>query len=170
MTSATWDTGSLAVILRFRVSSRPVTRCLRLFLMGFVQKRRLSTFFQWLIIEKSQNWPDLRSLMSNLCDDHFIDTVTHINRWKVQGDRSFGVGIMTSIQTFSEVRSFNVTWWPDLEWPGSEIFTTCAKRMYEQVYQKWRRCAPPFLRYLRKSWGGVKSSPARPGLKVFELK
>ena len=34
---------------------------------------------------------------------------------------------MTSIQTFSEVRSLDVTWLPDLEWPGYEIFATCAR-------------------------------------------
>ena len=62
-----------------------------------------------------------------------------VSRWS-----GFGVA-MTSLQTFSEVRSLNVTWWPDLEWPGSEVFTLCAKKMYEQVYQKRRRVAPPFF-------------------------
>ena len=80
-----------------------------------------------------------------------------INRWKFQGDRSVGV-LMTSIQPFSVVRSFDVTWWPDLEWPGSEIFTTNAEKMYKQVCQKWRRSARPFLKYLRKIWGGVQTT------------
>ena len=64
-----------------------------------------------------------------LRDTHFIDPVRDIICWKFQCDKLFGV-TMTSIQTFSEVRSFDVTWWPDLEWPGSEIFT-CAKKMYD---------------------------------------
>ena len=36
-------------------------------------------------------------------------TGTDINRWKFQGDRAFGVA-MTSIQTFSEVMSLDMTW------------------------------------------------------------
>ena len=55
------------------------------------------------------------------------------NRWKFQGDQTFGVA-MTSIQTFSEMRSLDLTWWPDLERPGSEIFT-CVEKMYEQGCQ-----------------------------------
>ena len=55
-----------------------------------------------------------------------------INLWNFQGDWSFGVP-MTSIKTFSEVRSLGMTWWPDLEWPGPEIFRTGAKKMYEKV-------------------------------------
>ena len=42
-------------------------------------------------------------------DRHFIDTVTDINRRNFQGERSFSVAT-TSIQTFSEVRSLDVTW------------------------------------------------------------
>ena len=84
---------------------------------------------------------------------------TDINCWKFQGDRSFGVAL-TSIQTFSEVRSLDVTWWPDLEWPESEIFTTCAEKMYEQTYQK-----RPLLRYSRKTWRGVPPQAQR-GLKL----
>ena len=37
---------------------------------------------------------------------------------------------MQSIQTFSKVRSLDVTWLPDFERPGSEILTTCAQKMY----------------------------------------
>ena len=31
---------------------------------------------------------------------------------------------------FSKVMYLDVTWLPDLERPGSEIFRTCAKKMY----------------------------------------
>ena len=34
------------------------------------------------------------------------------------------------------MRSLDVTWWPDLEWPGSEIVSIFAEKMYEQVCQK----------------------------------
>ena len=127
--------------------------------MVFFQKRRLSFFSHWLIMERSQNWPDLGSPISKFWDIHFIDTLACSNRWKFQGNRSVGVALR-NIQTFYEVRSLDVTWWPDLAWPGSEIFTTCAEKMYDKVCQKRRRAAPPFLSYSQKtSWGGVQTPP-----------
>ena len=128
------DEGSLVAIFRLRVSSLPVTWFFRVFRMVFVQKRRLSFFFHWRIKERSQNLPALRSLISKFRDIRFITTVTDIKvilkrilKWKFQGDRSFGVA-MPSIQTFFEVRSLDVTWWPHLEWLGSEILTKLWKR------------------------------------------
>ena len=53
------DDESLVAIFRLRASSLPVTRCLRVFRMFFFQKRRLSFFSHWLIMERSQKWPDL---------------------------------------------------------------------------------------------------------------
>ena len=87
---------------------------------------------------------------------HFIDAVTNISRWKFQGDRSFGVA-MTSIQAFSEAMSLDVTWWPDLEWPGSKILhNMCGKDVCTGVP------APPFSRYVReKPEGGVFKHPHR---------
>ena len=116
-------------------------------------------------MERSQNWPDLRSSISKFRDIRFIDTGTDINRWKFQGDRSFGVA-MTNIQSFSEERSLDVTWWPDLEWPGSEIFTKFAEKMHKQLCQKRRRSAPPFSSYRWKTWKGVfkHPPPARRGI------
>ena len=61
-------------------------------------------------MERSQNLPDFGSQISKFRDKHFVDTGTDINRWKFQGDQAFGVAMTTSIQTFSEVRSFDVAW------------------------------------------------------------
>ena len=70
----------------------------------------------------------------------------HVENWtgQSQGNRSVSVA-MTSIQTFYEVRSLDVTWWPNLERPGSESYTTYAENMYLQVFQKRRRYELPFL-------------------------
>ena len=125
---------SLVAIFRFRVSSLPVTRCLRVFQIVFVQKRRLSILSHLLIMDRSQIWPDLGSPISKFRDIGTLATGTDINLWKFR-DRSFGVA-MTSVQTFSEVRSLDATWRPDFEWPGSEILTTCAEEMYTQVCLK----------------------------------
>ena len=74
----------------------------------------------------------------------------------IQGDRSLGVA-MTSIQS-SEVRSRDVIWWLDIEWPVSEIFTTYAERMYEPVCKNSGSERRRFLD-LRKTCGGVDPSP-----------
>ena len=128
-------------------------------------KRGAFHFSHWLIMERSQNWSGLGSPISKFQDIYFIDTGTDINRWTFQGDWAFGVAIK-SIQTLSEVRSLDVTWWPDLEWPGSEIFTICAERMYQQVYQKMVvLCAAVFFFFLdicEKTWGGVQTPPPSP--------
>ena len=92
------DEGSLVASFRFRVSSLPVTWCLRMLRMVFIQNRRLSNFSHWLIMETSQNWHNLRSPISKFRDTSFIDTITAINHWKYQGGHSVGVA-MTSIQT-----------------------------------------------------------------------
>ena len=52
-----WRRKELVAIIRFRVSSIPTTRCLRVVRMVFVQKSRLSIFAYRLIMERSQNWP-----------------------------------------------------------------------------------------------------------------
>ena len=118
--------GPLVAIFRLRVSSLPVTRCLRVFRMVFFQKRHLSFFSHWLIMERSLNWPNIGTRISKFQDIHFIDTGTDINHpLKV----STCSGIRCSYdehQTFSEAMTLDVTWWPDLWWPGFEIFTTRA--------------------------------------------
>ena len=75
----TIDEGPSVAIFRLRVSILPLTRCLREFWMVFVQKKRLSFFSHLLIMERSQNWPDLRSPISKFRDTRFIDTGTDIN-------------------------------------------------------------------------------------------
>ena len=109
-------------------------------------------------MERSQKWPDLRSPISKFWDIHFIDTVACSNRWKFQGNRSVGVAL-TKIQTFYEMTSLDVTWWPNLAWPGSEIFTICVEMMYDKVCQKRWRCAPPFLDNMEKTGGGGLNNP-----------
>ena len=83
------DEGSPVTIFRLNVLILPVTRCLRVFWMVFVQKRRLSIFSHWLM-ERSQNWPDLSLPISKSPNMPFIYTCMDIDIWKFQGDRSFG--------------------------------------------------------------------------------
>ena len=55
-----------------------------------------------------------------------LDTVIHVNRWKFQGDRLVGVCSYEEHSNVYQLRSMDATWWPDLEWPGYDIFITCA--------------------------------------------
>ena len=110
------EEGSLVAIFQFRLSILPVNRCLRMFMMIFVQNRRFTIFSHWLILERSQNSPDLTwSPISKLWDKHFVDTVTCINRWKFQGNGSVGVAL-TGFQTFHEVTWHDLVTWPCVTW------------------------------------------------------
>ena len=68
---------------------------------------------------------------------------------------------MTSIQTFSDVRSLDVTLWPDLEWPESETFTTWAEKMH----QERRR----FLDIFGKPEGVSKQPPGTARVNMFHI-
>ena len=48
--------------------------------MAFVQNRRLSIFSHWIIIERPQNWPDLRSPISKFRDTRLIGFYTRFYR------------------------------------------------------------------------------------------
>ena len=76
----------------------------------------------FICVPFTYNGEYLGALISKFRDTHFIDIITKINRWKFQGGRSLGVP-MTSIQTFSEVRSLGVTWWPDLRSPIVDLLS-----------------------------------------------
>ena len=78
---------------------------------------------------------------------------------------------LTQLQNFSEVGSRDEGWWPDLTWPGAKILRQCVEKMNEQLYQARRRCAPPFLRYLQKTWGGGAeiTPPGCARVKVIEV-
>ena len=154
------EEGSLVAIFRFRMSIIPETRRLRMFRMAFIQNKRFSISSHWLIMKRSQNWPDLTSPISKFGDIHFIDTITSINRWKYQGNRLVGVAL-TSIQTFYEVRSLDVACWHNLAWPGSETFTTYVEKMHDKVCQKRRHCATQFFGNLEKRRGLSAAPPQR---------
>ena len=105
------DEGSPVTIFRLRMSILPVTRCLRVLWMVFVQKRPF-IFLPLTYNGEVAKLTDLRSPISKFRDIRFIDTGTNINGWKLQGDRSFGVA-MANIQSFSEV----VIWRDLVTWP-----------------------------------------------------
>ena len=62
----------------------------------------------------------------------FVGTDTLIIFWKFHIDSLQTISTALS-QMFLKVGSLNVTWRPDLRWPGAEIFTKGAEKMNEVV-------------------------------------
>ena len=145
------DEGSPVTIFRLRVSILPVTRCFRVFWMVFMQKRRLSFSSHWLIMERSQNWPDLRSPISKFRDMRFIDTGTDINRWTFQGDRSFGVA-MTNIQTCLTLSDL-----------GPKFSQSMQKRCMNSCTKNGGAPRGRFPAICEKPEWGCSNTPSRPG-------
>ena len=116
------DEGSPVTIFRLRVSSLPVNRC-QCFEWLSSNKRRLSFFFHWLRY-----------------NGEVTKFIFH-RYW--YGYQSLKVSRQTfSRSSFDEHSNFlwgevtYVTWWPDLAWPGSRIFTPYAEKMYYKLCQK----------------------------------
>ena len=120
------DEGSLVAIFRLGVSSLLLIQCLRVFRMVFVQKRRFSFLSHGLLMERPQNWTDLRSPISKFRDTHlYFIYITDIHRWKFRGDRSSGVA-MTSIKLFAR--------WSDLMWPGDLTLSDLGLKVVHYVF------------------------------------
>ena len=102
---------------------------------------------------RSRNWPDLWWQISKIRDIQVVDIYDLMKRWRFETNRISSVATAQP-QSQKPVFEFYLTWWPDLWWPGAEIFTQGVKFNCEQVLKKRRRCAPPFFRYPRKT-GGV---------------
>ena len=63
-------------------------------------------------------------------------------------------------KTQLEVRSLNATWSRDLWGHRVVVFYECVKLLTEQLWQIWRRYAPPFFSLSAKNLtGGLKSTP-----------
>ena len=102
---------------------------------------------------RSRNWPDLWWQISKIRDIQVVGIYDLMKRWRFETIRISSVSTAQP-QSQKPVFDFDLTWWPDLWWPGVEIFTQGAKFNFKQVLKKWRRCAPSFFPYQRKT-GGV---------------
>ena len=132
---------------------------------GFCPKEEpISIFSHLLIMERSQNWPDVRSPISFFRNIRSIHTGTDINRWKFQGDRSFGVA-MTNIQNLSEVRSLDVTCsYLTMSDLGPKFSQSVRKRCMNSCAKNGgapRRRFPAIGE--KPEGGGVQTPPPRPG-------
>ena len=121
---------------------------------GFLPKEAPFIFLPLTIImERSQNWPDLRSPISKFRYICFIDTGTNINHWKFQGNRSVSVAL-TSVQTFlwGEVTWRDLVTWPWVTWVWN-FHKVCGKDVWTAV--------PKTAKNLKG--GGCSNTPPRPG-------
>ena len=124
---------------------------------------------------RSRNWPDLWWQISKIRDIQVVGIYDLMKRWRFETNRISSVATAQP-QSQKPVFDFDLTWWPDLWWPGVEIFTQGVKFNCEQVLKKWRRCAPPFFRYSRKTGGeGIFCPPppvrvlSSPNFKMIQL-
>ena len=154
------EDGSLVAIFRFRVSSLPVQDAGVFRVQCFVTASVSSVCsfcpkevpFNFLLLNgeiEKLTWAWVIDVFK-FREKHFIDAVTDISYRKFKGDQSFGVA-MTNIQTFSEVRSLDVTL-SDLGLKFSHARKRCR---YNKVCQKVRSCAPPLP-------DGVSTTPPPP--------
>ena len=108
-------------------------------------------FAHWLIMGRSQKWPDLRSPISKISDIHFVGTNDLIIFRKFH-NFPWNTVAVARLESYFVVGSLDLTWWPDLTWPWIEIFTKIAENMGVMWVKTRRRCAPPYFRYSRKTW------------------
>ena len=99
----------------------------------------------WLIMGRSQKWPDLRSPISKIRDIRFVgtdDLLIFRNFHKF----SWIIVAVARLECIFVVGSFYLTCWPDLTWHCVVIFTNVAKRWGVRWPKTRRRCAPPYFR------------------------
>ena len=77
---------------------------------------------------RSQKWPDLRSPISNIQDIRFVGTDDLIIFRKFH-NFPWNIVAVARWESYFEVGSLDLTWWPDLIWPWAEIFTKVAEKM-----------------------------------------
>ena len=108
----------------------------------------------------TSNWPQVSDLKKP--ELYVIQLGELSTSWKFEGNQSKTVswtGAKRKLKFDHDLVPVFLTWWPDPRSPGPEIFRSYVKRLPHRLCQIWRRCAPPFLRYLRKTLGGVASTP-----------
>ena len=167
MTLVTWRgvIGHCVTIFWLRVSSLPLTRCLRVFWMVFVQKRRLSFFSHWLMPNgevAKLTWTSVTDIKIPRYTFHrycYGYQSLKVSKWSViwcsyDQHSNFFLGEATCRDL--------VTWhWPTWFWNFHKV---CGKDVWTGVPKRRRSASPFFFRYLRKAWGwGVQTPPTRRG-------
>ena len=159
----TWnDLGDMSLVttFRFRVSILPVIRCLSVS-NGFLPKEA-----PFIFLPLPYNG-EVAKLTWPWVTDIKIPRYTFYKYW--YGYQSLKVSMWSGIQWSYDEHSNFFLRWGHLMWPGDltvsdlgrqKIFhNMCGKDVWAGIIKR-RRGAPPFLRYSRKTWGGVKTPPA----------
>ena len=89
-------------------------------------------FAHWLIMGRSQKWPDLRSPISKIQDIRFVGTDDLIIFRKFH-NVPWNIVAVARWESYFVVGSLDLTWWPDLTWPWAEIFKNVAEKMGGKV-------------------------------------
>ena len=130
-------------------------------------------FAHWLIMGRSQKWPDLRSPISKIQYIRFVGTDDLIIFRKFH-NCPWNIVAVARWKSYFVVGSLDLTWWPDLTWPWAEIFTKVAEKMGGKVGENPAalRAAVFSLSSKNLRGGGGRSNappPAGRGLNVKHL-
>ena len=112
---------------------------------------------------RSQKWPDLRSPISKIRDISFVGTDNLIIFRKFH-NFPWNIVAVARWESYFVVGSLDLTWWPDLTWPGAEIFTKVAEKMGGKVGENSAALrAAVFFAILEKPEGGRSNAPPPAG-------
>ena len=121
-------------------------------------------------MERSRNWHDLRSSIYKFRDKHFVSSYVLTTSCEFQINRLKTL-TLALLQTFLEVGSLDLVWWPDLRWPEVIFFSQSVRNWCTNSCAKTRRrCAPPFSLHLRKCHGGGGFPPPPPEISKTTLR
>ena len=127
------------------------------------QSKYNSWFFaHWLIMGRSQKWPDLRSPISKIQNIRFVGTDDLIIFRKFH-NFPWNIVAVARWESYFVVGSLDLTWWPDLTWPWAEIFTKVAEKMGGKVGENTAALrAAVFFAILEKPEEGAFKRPPPP--------
>ena len=111
--------------------------------------RHLS-FPHWLIMGRSQNWPDLRSPITNpryTSCRYLLGGIPNPESFKSFSQPLWPCRDWKAF--FSEVGSLDMAWWPDAWWPGPRIF----RKVTEQLSKH-------YVSRIKPQGGGVQTPPS----------
>ena len=111
---------------------------------------------------RSQKWPDLRSPIPKIRDMRFVGTDDLIIFQKFHNFH-WNILAVARLENYFEVRSLDLTWWPDLTWPWVEIFTKVAENMGGKMGENPAAlCAAVFSLSSKNLRGGGVQTPPPP--------
>ena len=94
-------------------------------------------FAHWLIMVRSRNWPDLWSQIAKIRDVEVAGIYDLMKRWRFETNRTSSVATAQP-QSQKHVFDFDLTWWPDLWWPGLKFLHKVSNSIVSRYWKNGR--------------------------------